>query len=34
MSYLGRLINRATDGNLGLENNTIGNYRVTVANFI
>jgi len=28
-SYLARLIDRATDNNLDLENNQIGNYRVT-----
>lgn len=29
MSYLEKLIERATDGNLDLENNQIGNYRIT-----
>jgi len=28
-TYLARLIDRATDGNLDLENNRIGNYRIT-----
>jgi hypothetical protein len=28
-SYLARLIDRATDGDLDLENNQIGNYRIT-----
>lgn len=28
MSYLSKLINRATDGNLNLENNIIGNYKI------